>query len=249
MKKGCIITLSILLVVVNFICPVLALEKEDDPLFEKISEDYYLDEEGKKHIVATYETDEGILFSDTCDKTIVIYDCENNNLASALVEETPEHLISKKPTSFDEIFNSPFITPLRYSHYAEYYDTMWGTWSDTDYVTYTVSFSGSLTATLLTAITSAAIDSNGVSIKTLRSVCISLLCNLVFATESIINGTTITVKGQYAYNYSCSILRRERMVATTYGDYGDIRGHWYDTPWNYSYPASCRYLEEIYSYN
>jgi len=40
--------LSILLVVVSFICPVLALEKEGDPLFEKISEDYYLDEEGKK---------------------------------------------------------------------------------------------------------------------------------------------------------------------------------------------------------
>lgn len=194
-----------------------------------------------------FQTEIGLIYSTIEEKLIQIYDEDDHKLATGYIVDNnkPESFVVSKPNL---IIGEPDM--LNYSTYADYYNqsNMWSSWVTSNTTQVVITYDGnSVYQSVVNALIISAFVSKGNIYSMIGHYAIEAFTAAIMSL--LWNGITLNLKVRYATNYSCSIIRKEQVWDNNLNVWGSIKGHWTDTPFNYSYPASCRYLEEIYSYN
>lgn len=183
-------------------------------------------------------SEDGQYISHIYDNEIVVYDLEGNIVATATYTaiEIPENIVTNQNAIPNEI-----VSPFSVDDFEK-----WGNWVQTQFVQFVPNFSGSsIGSGVLAALMESAFSAASITISGLA---IGLLCGVI--ADSIINGQTVYVKGDFSYNVYCNILRKER-VNQYYSNgnvktYGQVTTNWLSSPWDYSQPAECRVLADRY---
>lgn len=182
-----------------------------------------------------YLIENELYITEVLGNEIFVYDEENNLIVSAVYEVSGK-LIEENFSLMSEISTNALVDD---------YDE-WLGWRTTQMVQFVPQFSGSsITSGTLSALISAAFTGAAITISGLA---ISVLCSVI--SDSIVNGVTVYVKGDYNYNKHCNILRKERVnqynANGTVKVYGTEVVNWLSTPWDYTTPTACRVLTERY---
>lgn len=205
--------------------------------FSVVFAEEYTDSNGESPVIKVSE--DGEYVSHIFDDVIIVYDLEGNVLVTATYTSfgAPDPIIPNRMVNPNGL-----ISPLS----VELYD-QWGNWIETEFVQFVPVFSGSsiasgaLAATMESAFLAKKIHISGMAI--------SLICGSI--ADSIVNGQTITVRGDFSYNVYCNILRKERVNQYNANGkvkkYGPETTNWLSSPWDYgTADASCRALANKY---
>lgn len=194
--------------------------------------------EGDQNNFIVNVSEDGQYISHIYDDEIVVYDLEGNIVATATYTaiEIPENIATNQNAIPNEI-----ISPFSVDDFEK-----WGNWVQTQFVQFVPSFNTSvISASLLSTLMKDAFTGKNIFVSLSA---IGLLCDII--ADQVVNGQTITVKGEFSYNVYCNILRKERVNQyNTNGSvktYGQISANWLSSPWDYSQPAECRVLAERY---
>lgn len=207
------------------------------PVLNVIAEERAEDDDQNDFIIKV--SADGQYISHIYEDEIILFDLEGNIVATATYTtiEIPEAVIPVQ-----DIMPYEIISPFSVDDFEK-----WGNWVQTEFVQFVPHFNtAAITASALSALMQNAFSIKNIVISISA---IGLLCD--FIADSITNGQTVTVKGEFSYNVYCNILRKERVNQyNTNGSvktYGQITTNWLSSPWDYgTADASCRVLAERY---